>query len=135
MKISRTDIFNVAQGINVELTETQFENILGKYDTETPEENRNLIIEMLIRDETKIEFHFEFDQKITTWMRTPFTIVASNIDDAKEKAIEFVKEGRTEELPWNEIEGVREVMSYEENFNNPTEELIINGETIYHNIP
>lgn len=135
MKISRTDIFNVAQGINVELTETQFENILGKYDTETPEENRNLIIEMLIRDETKIGFHFEFDQKITTWMRTPFIIVASNIDDAKEKAIEFVKEGRTEELPWNEIEGVREVMSYEENFNNPTEELIINGETIYHNIP
>ena len=38
-------------------------------------------------------FDFYFDQKVTTWYRTEYTIKADSEEEAKQKAIEFMKRG------------------------------------------
>jgi hypothetical protein len=69
------------------------------------------------------QFEFYVDQKVTTWMRTKFTIEAESRDIARQKAVDFVKEGNTSELPWDEIMDTKEVMSLEENGGMSTEEI------------
>jgi outer membrane protein assembly factor BamE (lipoprotein component of BamABCDE complex) len=68
-------------------------------------------------------FDFMFDQKVTTWYRTPFEIEAKTFEEAKELAIKFVKEGEHESIGWEQVDEVIEFMSVEENDGQPTEEL------------
>jgi hypothetical protein len=80
-----------------------------------------------------IEFIFNLDQKVTTWMRTEFTIEAETLTEAKELAIKFHLDGETEEIEWTQIEGCYEKMDTEENGGESTEELYFNGLLVYTN--
>ena len=68
-------------------------------------------------------FEFYLDQKVTTWMRTPFTVEAESEEIARQKAIEFVRQGGTDLLGWDEVMDTKEVMSVEENGGESTEEI------------
>jgi hypothetical protein len=69
------------------------------------------------------QFNFYLDQKVTTWMRTEFSVEGENLEIARQKAVDFVKGGNTSELPWDEIMDTKEVMSLEENGGASTEEI------------
>ena len=79
------------------------------------------------------EFIVNLDQKVTTWMRTEFTIEAETLTEAKELAIKFHLDGETEEIEWKQIEGCYEKLDIEDNFNDPTEEIFFNGLIVYSN--
>jgi hypothetical protein len=68
-------------------------------------------------------FNFYLDQKVTTWMRTNFSVEGESLEVARQKAVDFVKEGNTSELPWDEIMDTKEVMSIEDNGGMSTEEI------------
>lgn len=68
-------------------------------------------------------FNFYLDQKVTTWMRTDFLIEAETLQEAVELAKKKYESGDLYELPWEEIEGVREIMEVGDNGGEPTEEL------------
>ena len=68
-------------------------------------------------------FNFHLDQKITTWMRTDFEIEAETLEKAIELAKEKYNSGNLYDLPWEEIEGVKEIMEVGDNDGEPTEEL------------
>lgn len=79
-------------------------------------------------------FYFYLDQKVTTWYRTSFEVKANTIDEAKQIAIGFVKEGKTSELPWDSIDDTIEVLPLKENGGQPTEELYLDsGDVIWDN--
>lgn len=86
------------------------------------------------------QFNFYLDQKVTTWMRTNFSVEGETLEIARQKAVDFVKEGNTSELPWEEIMDTKEVMSLEENGGMSTEEIFeedgtyvyVNGEDENH---
>ena len=80
-------------------------------------------------------FEFYLDQKVTTWMRTPFEIEAKSLKEAKQKAIEFHKAGKTSSVGWEEVEGgIQEPMTVEENDGWSTEELFFeDGTNIWEN--
>ena len=79
-------------------------------------------------------FDFYVDTKCTTWYRTNFEIEANSLEEAKQKAIEFVKEDEHGEIPWEQVDCTIEPMSVEENDNQSTEELYdINGDMIWDN--
>ena len=82
---------------------------------------------------TTKEFVFNLDQKVTTWMRTEFTIEAENLTEAKELAIKFHLDGETEELEWTQIEGCYEKLENDENDGECTEEIFFNGLLVYSN--
>lgn len=69
------------------------------------------------------QFNFYLDQKVTTWMRTNFSVEGETLEIARQKAVDFVKEGNTSELPWDEVMDTKEVMSLEENGGFSTEEI------------
>lgn len=69
------------------------------------------------------KFNFYLDQKVTTWMRTNFLIEAETLEEAVELAKKKYESGDLYELPWEEIEGVREIMEVGDNGGEPTEEL------------
>lgn len=69
------------------------------------------------------QFNFYLDQKVTTWMRTNFSVEGETLEIARQKAVDFVKEGNTSELPWEEVMDTKEVMSLEENGGMSTEEI------------
>lgn len=69
------------------------------------------------------EFDFYLDQKVTTWMRTRFSVEGTSRDIARQKAVDFVKGGNTSELPWDEIMDTKEVMSLKDNGGMSTEEI------------
>jgi len=79
------------------------------------------------------EFIFNLDQKVTTWMRTEFTIEAETLTEAKELAIKFHLDGETEEIGWTQIEGCYDKIGIEENGGESTEELYFNGLLVYTN--
>ncbi len=68
-------------------------------------------------------FDFYLDTKVTTWYRTPFEIEADSLEEAKQKAIEFVKEDEHSSISWEQIDETTEVMSVDENGGESTEEL------------
>jgi hypothetical protein len=68
-------------------------------------------------------FNFYLDQKVTTWMRTNFSVEGESLEVARQKAVDFVKEGNTSELPWDEIMDTKELMSIEDNGGMSTEEI------------
>lgn len=79
-------------------------------------------------------FDFYVDAKVITWMRTNFEIKAKSLEEAKLKAVEFHKKGKTLDLPWNEVEGTYEPISLEENGFESTEEMYeVSGEFIWDN--
>jgi hypothetical protein len=69
------------------------------------------------------KFNFYLDQKVTTWMRTEFSVKGESREVARQKAVDFVKEGDTSGIPWNEIMDTKEVMSLEDNGGMSTEEI------------
>lgn len=69
------------------------------------------------------KFNFYLDQKVTTWMRTDFLIEAETLQEAVELAKKKYESGDLYDLPWEEIEGVREIMEVGDNGGEPTEEL------------
>lgn len=86
------------------------------------------------------QFNFYLDQKVTTWMRTNFSVEGETLEVARQKAVDFVKEGNTSELPWDEIMDTKEVMSLKDNGGMSTEEIFeedgtyvyVNGEDENH---
>jgi hypothetical protein len=82
---------------------------------------------------TTKEFVFILDQKVTTWMRTEFTIEAENLTEAKELAIKFHLDGETEDIEWTQIEGCYEKLECDENGGKSTEEIYFAGLPIYSN--
>lgn len=81
------------------------------------------------------KFNFHLDQKVTTWMRTEFEIEAETLEQAVKIVREKYDSGDLYELPWDEIEGVKEIMEVGDNGGEPTEELYDeNGNLILNNI-
>jgi hypothetical protein len=68
-------------------------------------------------------FDFYLDTKVTTWYRTPFEIEADSLEEAKQKAIEFVKDDEHSSISWGQIDETTEAMSVDENGGESTEEL------------
>jgi hypothetical protein len=73
-------------------------------------------------------FDFYLDTKVTTWYRTPFEIEATTLEEAKQKAIEFVENDGQANIPWDHIDGAIENMSVEENGGFATDELFCNDD-------
>ena len=68
-------------------------------------------------------FDFYFDQKVTTWYRTEYTIKADSEEEAKQKAIEFMKRGDHIDIPWDHLDDCVECLTPEENGGESTMEL------------
>jgi hypothetical protein len=80
------------------------------------------------------KFNFYLDQKVITWMRTNFSVEAESSEIARQKAIDFVKEGNALELSWEEVMDTKEIMSLKDNGGEPTEEIFEeDGDIIYVN--
>jgi len=73
-------------------------------------------------------FDFYLDTKVTGWYRTKFEIESENLEDAKKKAIDFVKSGETSYISWEQIDDTLEVLSVGDNDGHSTEELYANGD-------
>jgi hypothetical protein len=135
-KITREDVINVGNSVNKELTEKEINWVLENYEsyeTDEPHSTWDLIVERMLYDLPKEVFTFEFDQKVTTWMRTTFEIDAIDEEDAKSKAIKFAQGDEISEMSWEEIMDTKETMSVEDNNGDSTEELMFNGEMIFNN--
>ena len=80
-------------------------------------------------------FDFYLDTKVTTWYRTPFEVEANSLEEAKQKAIEFVKDDEHSSISWDQVDETTEVMSVDENGGESTEELYYesNGDMIWDN--
>jgi hypothetical protein len=80
-------------------------------------------------------FDFYIDTKVTTWYRTPFSIMANSEVDAKQLAIDFIKNDDHSEYSWEHLDDTIEGMSTRENGGFPTEELYYNsdGNMIWNN--
>lgn len=80
-------------------------------------------------------FDFYLDTKVTGWYRTPFEIEANSLEEAKLKAIEFVKSGETSYISWEQIDDTVETMSVKDNDGESTNELYTysDGEMIWDN--
>ena len=80
-------------------------------------------------------FDFYLDTKVTTWYRTPFEIEAESLEEAQKLAIEFIDKDRHSEISWEHIDDTIEVMSVQDNSNQPTEELYYEpvGDVIWDN--
>jgi hypothetical protein len=80
-------------------------------------------------------FDFYLDTKVTTWYRTPFEIEAETLEEAKQKAIDYVKDDGHSTQCWEQIDDTIQGMSVEENDGESTEELYTydDGEMIWDN--
>jgi hypothetical protein len=80
-------------------------------------------------------FNFNLDTKVTAWKRQEFTITANTLEEAKELAIQFYKDGEVDSLPWEDIDCTTEMMEVSDNGGESTQELLtIDGEIIADNI-
>lgn len=81
-------------------------------------------------------FHFYLDEKVTTWMRTNFSVEAESLEDARQKAVDMMLSGETREYSWEQIPETIEQMNPEDNGGLSTKEIydedgrivFINGE-------
>ena len=139
--IQKEDVLQVSNDLNIKVNEKTIQWVLDNYESfqsDDPTSTWNLVVESMlydIPDELKPKvFNFYLDQKVTTWMRTNFSVEGEDIEVARQKAVDFVKEGNTSELPWGEIMDTKEVMSLEENGGMSTEEIFEeNGVYVYVN--
>jgi hypothetical protein len=68
-------------------------------------------------------FEFFLDQKITTWMRTDFEIKAEDLNQAVKIAKEKLENGDLDDIGWQEIDGVKEILEPSDNGGESTAEL------------
>ena len=68
-------------------------------------------------------FEFFLDQKITTWMRTEFEIKAEDLNQAVKIAKEKLEDGDLDDIGWQEIDGVKEILEPSDNGGQSTAEL------------
>ena len=140
-QIQKEDVLQVANDLDIKVNEKIILWVImnyGEYQDKDPSATWNLVVEQMLYDipeELSIKtFNFYLDQKATTWMRTYFSVEGEDIEVARQKAVDFVKEGNTSELPWDEIMDTKEVMSLEENGGMSTEEIFEeNGVYVYVN--
>lgn len=136
-KITRYDVINIGNSINKQLTEKEINWVLENYESfeeDEPHSTWDLIVERMLNDLPTTTFQFRLDQKITTWMKTEFEIDAVDEEEAKLKAIGFIKNGDAAEIGWEEITETQEIMTVDENGGEPTEELYFDGgDLIYRN--
>ena len=140
-QIQKEDVLQVANDLDIKVNEKIILWVImnyGEYQDKDPTATWNLVVEQMLYDipeELKPKvFEFYLDQKVTTWMRTNFSVEGEDIEVARQKAVDFVKEGNTSELPWDEIMDTKEVMSLEENGGMSTEEIFEeNGVYVYVN--
>ena len=139
--IKKEDVLQVSNDLKIKVNEKTIQWVLDNYESfqnDDPTSTWNLVVEQMLYDipeELSIKtFNFYLDQKVTTWMRTNFSVEGEDIEVARQKAVDFVKEGNTSELPWDEIMDTKEVMSLEENGGMSTEEIFEeNGVYVYVN--
>jgi len=80
-------------------------------------------------------FNFNLDTKVTAWKRQEFDITANTLEEAKELAKQFYKDGEADCLPWEDIDCTNEMMSVSENGGQSTQELLtMNGDIIADNL-
>ena len=80
-------------------------------------------------------FNFNLDTKVTAWKRQEFEITANTLEEAKELAKQFYKDGEADSLPWEDIDCTTDMMSVGDNGGKATQELLtIDGEVIADNI-
>jgi hypothetical protein len=68
-------------------------------------------------------FEFFLDQKITTWMRTDFEIKAEDLNQAVKIAKEKLENGDLDDIGWQEIDGVKEILEPKDNGGESTAEI------------
>ena len=140
-QIQKEDVLQIANDLNIKVNEKCIQWVLDNYESfqsDDPTATWNLVVEQMLYDipeELSIKtFNFYLDQKVTTWMRTNFSVEGEDIEVARQKAVDFVKEGNTSGIPWDEIMDTKEVMSLEENGGMSTEEIFEeNGVYVYVN--
>jgi hypothetical protein len=140
-QIQKEDVLQVANDLDIKVNEKIILWVImnyGEYQDNDPSATWNLVVEQMLYDipeELSIKtFNFYLDQKVTTWMRTNFSVEGEDIEVARQKAVDFVKEGNTSELSWDEIMDTKEVMSLEDNGGMSTEEIFEeNGIYVYVN--
>jgi hypothetical protein len=140
-QIQKEDVLQVANDLDIKVNEKIILWVLDNYESfedNDPTATWNLVVEQMLYDipeELSIKtFNFYLDQKVTTWMRTNFSVEGEDIEVARQKAVDFVKEGNTSELSWDEIMDTKEVMSLEDNGGMSTEEIFEeNGTYVYVN--
>jgi len=140
-QIQKEDVLQVANNLDIKVNEKIILWVIMNYEEyqdNDPSATWNLVVEQMlygIPEELSIKtFDFYLDQKVTTWMRTNFSVEGEDIEVARQKAVDFVKEGNTSGIPWDEIMDTKEVMSLEENGGMSTEEIFEeNGTYVYVN--
>ena len=140
-QIQKEDVLQVANDLDIKVNEKIILWVLDNYESfedNDPTATWNLVVEQMLYDipeELSIKtFDFYLDQKVTTWMRTNFSVEGEDIEVARQKAVDFVKEGNTSGIPWDEIMDTKEVMSLEDNGGMSTEEIFEeNGTYVYVN--
>jgi hypothetical protein len=140
-KIQKEDVLQVANNLDIKVNEKTIQWVLENYESfqaDDPTSTWNLVVEQMLYDipeELKPKvFEFYIDQKVTSWYRTKFEIEADTEDEARKKSIEFVKEGKAEEIGWEEVEGVVTPMDVTENDGYSTEEIYYeDGSMVYQN--
>jgi hypothetical protein len=140
-QIQKEDVLQIANDLDIKVNEKIILWVImnyGEYQDNDPSATWNLVVEQMLYDipeELSIKtFDFYLDQKVTTWMRTNFSVEGEDIEVARQKAVDFVKEGNTSELSWDEVMDTKEVMSLEENGGMSTEEIFEeNGTYVYVN--
>ena len=139
--IKKEDVLQVSNDLKIKVNEKTIQWVLDNYESfqnDDPTATWNLVVEQMlydIPDELKPKvFNFYFDQKVTNWYRTNFEIEAETEEEAQKMAIRFVKEGYTEEIGWDEVEGIITPMDVTDNDGLSTEEIYFeDGSMIYQN--
>ena len=139
--IKKEDVLQVSNDLKIKVNEKIILWVImnyGDYQAGDPTSNWNLVVESMlydIPDELKPKvFNFYLDQKVTNWYRTNFEIEAETEEEAQKMAIRFVKEGYTEEIGWDEVEGIITPMDVTDNDGLSTEEIYFeDGSMIYQN--
>ena len=139
--IQKEDVLDVAKRLDIKVNEKIILWVImnyGDFQDDDPTATWNLVVEQMlydIPDELKPKvFNFYLDQKVTNWYRTNFEIEAETEEEAQKMAIRFVKEGYTEEIGWDEVEGVITPMDVTDNNGFSTEEIYFeDGSMIYQN--
>jgi hypothetical protein len=128
--IQKEDVQQVANDLNIKVNEKIILWVImnyGEYQDNDPSATWNLVVEQMlygIPEELSIKtFNFYLDQKVTTWMRTNFSVEGESREVARQMAVNFVKEGNTSEIPWDEVMDTKELMSLKDNDGMSTEEI------------
>ena len=141
--IQKEDVLQVANDLNINVNESICLWVImnyGEYQDKDPSATWNLVVEQMLYDipkELRIkkeEYGFYLEQKVTTWMRTYYTIEGETKEEAIKEAIKFVKDGKCEPISWEEVEGVTEPMDITDNDGYSTKEIYFeDGTIIYQN--